>query len=326
MHTRQRAFSSADRTGVGALLDRLWHASAPLTAVGLLMLVVALPSLVGIFADSRIVTGAPAWLKPFKFAISTAIYSLTLAWIFQWLADWPRVRRVVGWTTAIVFVLEVAIIDMQAWRGTTSHFNSSSTLNLVLLGVMGTAILVQTFASVAVAVALWRQRFSDRTLGWALRLGMTLTIAGALTGPLMTRPTAAQLADARAGKGMTIIGAHSVGGVDGGSGVPLTGWSTDHGDVRVPHFIGLHAIQVLALVAVGLRRWGRPESVRLKAVLAAAASYAALFLLLLWEALRGHSVVAPDALALASIAVWAALTVLAIGLIGLGSRGPRATA
>ena len=87
--------------------------------------------------------------------------------------------------------------------------------------------------------------------------------------------------------------------MDGGPGVPVTGWSREHGDLRVPHFIGLHAIQALALVAVVLRRWRRPEAVRVKAVLAAAASYASLFLLLLWSALRGHSVVAPDATALA---------------------------
>ena len=304
-----------------ALLDRLWRASPPLTAVGMLMLVVAGASLVGIFVDPRIITGAPAWLKPFKFAISTAVYSLTLAWIFGWLSDWPRVRRVVGWTTAIVFVLEVAIIDAQAWRGTTSHFNVSTTLDMVLFAVMGTAILLQTLVSVAVAVALWRQRFTDPALGWALRLGMTLTIVGALTGPLMTRPTAAQLADARAGGRMTIAGAHTVGGVDGGPGVPVTGWSREHGDLRVPHFIGLHAIQALALIAVGLRRWRRPEAVRVRALLAAAASYASLFLLLLWEALRGQSIVAPDAMALASIAIWAVVTVLVLGWIGLGSRG-----
>jgi hypothetical protein len=150
---------------------------------------------------------------------------------------------------------------------------------------------------------------------------MTLTIAGALTGPLMTRPTAAQLAQARTGGGIPTVGAHSVGGLDGGPGIPLTGWSREFGDVRVPHFIGLHAIQILALVAVGLRRWRRPETVRVRAVLVAAASYAALFLILLWEALRGQSVVAPDTMALASIAIWAVATVLALAWIGLGSSG-----
>jgi hypothetical protein len=270
--------------------------------------------------DPRIITGAPAWLKPFKFAMSTAVYSLTLAWIFGWLSDWPRVRRFVGWTTAIVFVLEVAIIDAQAWRGTTSHFNVSTPLNAVLFLVMGGAILLQTLVSIAVAVALWRQRFTDRTLGWALRLGMTLTIVGALTGPLMTRPTARQLADARAGVHMTTAGAHSVGGVDGGPGVPVTGWSREHGDLRVPHFVGLHAIQALTLVAIGLRRWPRPEAVRVRALVAAAASYVSLFLLLLWEALRGQSVVAPDMAALASMVIWALGTALVVGWIGVGSR------
>jgi hypothetical protein len=324
MDSTQRAVSSTARiraTRAAPLLGRLWRASPPLTAVGMLMTVVAASSLVGVLVDPRVITGAPAWLKPLKFAVSTAVYSLTLAWIFTRLPDWPRVRRVVGWTTAIVFVLEVAIIDAQAWRGTTSHFNVSTTLDRVLFGVMGTAILLQTFVSVAVAVALWRQRFADRPLGWALRLGMTLTIAGALTGPLMTRPTEAQLAHARAGGGMTTVGAHSVGGVDGGPGVPVTGWSREHGDLRVAHFVGLHAIQVLALIAVALRRWRRPETVRVKAVLAAAASYASLFLLLLWEALRGQSVVAPDAIALASTAVWAAVTLFTLGWIGVSSRG-----
>ena len=220
MNSTQRAVPFPAMTRAAALLDDLWRTSPPLTAVGALMLVAAGASLVGILVDPRIITGAPAWLKPFKFAVSTAVYSLTLAWIFRWLLDWPHVRRVVGWTTAIVFVLEVSIIDAQAWRGTTSHFNVSTPLNMVLFLVMGAAILLQTLVSVAVAIALWRQRFVDRPLGWALRLGMTLTIVGALTGPLMTRPTTAQLAAARAGERITTAGAHTVGGQDGGPGVP----------------------------------------------------------------------------------------------------------
>lgn len=302
------------------LVDHLWQASPPLTAVGLLMLLAGVASLVGLFVDPRTITGAPAWLKPLKFAISTAVYSFTLAWIFGLLSDWPRTRRVVGWTTAIVFVLEVAIIDLQAWRGTTSHFNVSTPFNAVLFFVMGGAILLQTFISVTVAVALWRQRFADRALGWALRLGMTLTIAGAMVGPMMTRPTRTQIAAVRAGAPMTVVGSHSVGGPDGGPGLPVTGWSRDHGDLRVSHFIGLHALQALALVAIGLRRWRRPDDVRVRAVLAAAASYGSLFLLTLWSALRGQSVVAPDSTTLMLIAIWAAITLIIFVWIGARTR------
>jgi hypothetical protein len=273
-------------------LNRLWDASPPLTAVGLLMIVLAAASAIAMIVDPRTITGAPAWLKPFKFAVSIAIYSLTLAWVFLHLEDWPRMRRIVGWASAIVFVLEVVIIDGQAWRGTTSHFNVSTPFNATLFFLMGGAILSQTLISIAVAVALWRHRFTDKALGWALRFGMTLTIIGALTGPMMTRPTAAQIANARAGHRMTTVGSHSVGGVDGGPGLPLTGWSLEHGDLRVPHFIGLHALQALALIAIALRRWQwrRPEAVRVRLMLVAAASYAALFVLLLGQALHGHSV------------------------------------
>ena len=320
MRSTADAVPAPTNTRGAGLIDRLWSASPPLTAVGLLMLVVAVASLVGIVVDPRLITGAPAWLKPFKFAISAAIYCLTLAWMFRWLPNRTRVRRVVGWATAIVFVLEVAIIDAQAWRGTTSHFNTATMLDRALFAVMGTAILLQTFASVAVAVALWRQQFADRALGWALRFGMTLTIVGALTGGLMTRPTSDQLAKARAGEGVPVIGAHTVGAADGGPGVPLIGWSREHGDLRVPHFIGLHAVQALVLIAVGLRRWRGTDAVRVRVVFVAVASYVLLFVLLLWGALRGQSVVATDATALTSLAIWAAATALALGWIGLASR------
>jgi hypothetical protein len=93
-----------------------------LTAVAILMIVAFALSLVGILVDPRLINGAPAWLKPAKFAISTAIYSLTLAWIFTYLPDWPRLKSVTGWITAVVFVLEVAIIDVQADSNVCSSF------------------------------------------------------------------------------------------------------------------------------------------------------------------------------------------------------------
>jgi len=301
---------------------RLWRSSPPLTVVGVLMLAAAVASALGILADPRVITGAPAWLKPFKFAVSTAVYSLTLAWIFAWLPEWPRLRRIVGWTTAIVFVLEVALIDVQAWRGTTSHFNASTPLDMTLFTVMGTAIVLQTLMSIGVAVALWRQRFVDRTLGWALRLGVTLTILGAMTGPLMTRPTEAQLAQVKAGGPMPIVGAHTVGGPDGGAGLPVTGWSREHGDLRVPHFIGLHAMQVLPLMAIGLRRWRRPEAVRVRVLFAAAASYAALFVLLLVQALNGVSLIAGEQTTSGSLAGWGLLSLLVVSFCATWSTLP----
>jgi hypothetical protein len=273
------------------MLRKLWTANAPLTATGLLMMVWLAATAVGLAVDGRLVTGAPVWLKPAKFAASIAIFTLTLAWISALLPAWRRTWRVVGWITAVTLVLEIVIISLQAWRGTTSHFNVSTLFDGALFTVMGAAILVQTFSTIAVAVAAWRQRFDDQALGWAVRLGVTLTIVGALTGGLMTRPTAAQLESARAGNQLTVAGAHTVGAPDGGAGLPGTGWSTEHGDLRVPHFVGLHAMQVLPLFALLLYRRRVADAARVRLTLAAAAGYAALFVLLLAQALTGRPLV-----------------------------------
>jgi hypothetical protein len=297
---------------VRSTLAHLWSASRPLTAVGLLMAADALGSAVGLVLDSRTIGGAPAWLKPLKFGVSTAIYSLTLAWVFSYLPDWPRTRRIVERVTAAVFVMEIAIINLQAWRGTTSHFNVSTPLNGVLFTVMGLGIVIQTATSLTVAVALWRQPIADRVMALALRLGMSVTIVGALTGGLMTRPTAAQLAEARAGHGLPVAGAHTVGAPDGGPGLPGTGWSRDHGDLRVPHFVGLHALQVLALIAVFVRRRRLEASRAVRVMAAAAASYVALFAVLMWQALRGQAVARPDAAMAAVLSVWLISTGLAV--------------
>jgi hypothetical protein len=286
------------------VIKRLWRTDAPLTAVGILMIAALAASLVGVWLDPRTITGAPAWLKPAKFSASIAVYSLTLAWVFTYLPAWRRTRRIVGWTTAVVMLVEIAIIDLQAWRGTTSHFNIGTVLDGILFTVMGAGILLQTVTSIAVAVALWRQVFADRAVGWALRLGMSLTIIGAMTGGLMTRPTAEQLADARMTQRIEVAGAHTVGAPDGGPGLPGTGWSLEYGDLRVPHFLGLHALQAFALLVLALpARWAEPKRVRV--VLTAAASYAGLFSILLWQALRGQSVVAPDATTILTIVAWA---------------------
>jgi hypothetical protein len=298
------------RTGLG----RLWAGSPLLTATGLLMLGALAASLIGMVVDPRVITGAPAWLKPAKFAISTAIYMLTLAWIFTLLPEWRRTRHVVGWVTAVILVLEVAIIAAQAWRGTTSHFNVGTVLDGVLFGIMGSAIALQTLTSIAVAVALWHHRFADRALGWALRFGLIITIIGASTGGFMTRPTTTQLEMARATGRMAVAGAHTVGAPDGGPGLPGTGWSVEHGDLRIPHFIGLHAMQILPLFALALRRRRPTDTVRVRLVLVAVSSYAALFAILLWQALRGQALVQPDSGTLGALAAWVILSAVSVWL------------
>jgi hypothetical protein len=267
-------------------------------------------AIAGLSADPRVITGAPAWLKPAKFAISIAVYVFTLAWVFTLIPEWRKTRRVVGWATAMTMIVELTIIDLQAYRGTTSHFNVRTPLDVALFAIMGMAIVVQTLTGVAIAIALWRQVFADRALGWALRLGMIMTIIGAFSGALMVRPTPAQLAAAQAGQALQTAGAHTVGGPDGGPGLPGTGWSTEHGDLRIPHFLGLHGLQLLPLIALAARRRRLSTDARVRLTFIVAGSYFALFALLLIQALRAQSILNPDALTIEMAAVWVSVTAI----------------
>jgi hypothetical protein len=292
---------------------KLWNASRPLTAVGLAMLIVLVANLAAMAVDPRRVGGAPAWLKPGKFAISTAIYALTLAWLVTYLPGRARLTRIVGWGTALILVLEVALIDLQAARGVVSHFNVGTPFDLAVFAVMGTAIVIAFGLALALTVALFRQPFADPALGWAIRIGMLLTLAGAGMGGMMTRPTGDQLAAARVTHTMPIAGAHTVGAPDGGPGLPATGWSREHGDLRVPHFVGLHAVQILPAMALLLGRIASGAR-RRRAVLVVAASYASLFVILLVQALAGESLVAPGRATLAALAMLIAATASALAL------------
>ena len=283
-------------------LGRLWRASRPLTAAGAVMLVAFVASSAAMAVDHGTILGAPAWLKPAKFAVSTAIYVFTLAWIFTYLPDRRRLTTNVGWITAIIVTLEVGIIDAQAARGVTSHFNVGTPLDAALFSIMGLGILIAWGAAIALTVALFRHRFADATFGWALRLGMLLTVIGQGTGGLMTNPTKVQLADARTTR-ITAAGAHTVGAPDGGPGVPITGWSREHGDLRVPHFAGLHAVQLLPAIAWLIGPLGSAVR-RRRAIFVAAAAYLALFGILLAQALIGQPALAPQGMTVVALATW----------------------
>jgi len=296
------------------LLQRSWTESASLTFTGLLVLGALAVSIAGLIVDDRLITGAPAWLKPAKFATSTAIYCFTVTWLLTYIEKWPRLMRWMARVIAFVILFEVVIIDVQAARGITSHFNVTTPGNAILFSTMGVAIGILWLCSAVIAVALFRQPFADPAWGWALRLGMAITVLGAGMGGLMLGPTHTQLEEARATHHMTAVGAHTVGAPDGGPGLPGTGWSTEHGDLRAPHFFGMHAVQILPFFAWLLiqSRRVRPAAQRSALVQVAAASYAILVAILAWQALRGQSIIAPDQATLLALGTWAAATGVAV--------------
>ncbi|WP_208020547.1 hypothetical protein [Labedella phragmitis] len=277
---------------------------AILSAVGVAVCIVAL------LLDPREILGQPAWAKPLKFSVSLSVYSVTLAWMIGLATRRRRLLSVLGSVVVVALVLEMIVIVGAVVTNTTSHFNVSSPVAALVWTLMAVSIVVVWLVTVVVAVVLFRSPLGDRARALAIRSGLVIGLVGMALAFLMTGPTAAQLNDYRG-----IAGAHAVGVADGGAGLPLLGWSTEGGDLRIPHFVGMHALQVLPLLVIALELLARrvamlrSETVRYRLVLVGAVGFAGTVGLVLWQALRGQSIVAPDA---ATVTAGAALVVVVV--------------
>jgi hypothetical protein len=185
-----------------------------------------------------------------------------------------------------------------------------------MIGVIYTATLI-------IGVVLVVIRVRDRVFDRALRLGVLISVLGLPVGFLMLQPTPAQQAQ---GEAAMVRGAHGVGVVDGGPGLPLLGWSTTGGDLRVAHFVGMHALQLLPLAALAITTLARgrlSERLQLQAVLLIGAVYGGVFVVTLWQALRGQPLIAPDLLTLSAGAVLFVFAALGATVIAAAARRER---
>ena len=230
--------------------DRVLALGGSLIAAGLLAAAIA-------FAfDTRLILGINPWIKPIKFLSSIAIFLWTMAW-FMAEADARHRRRlaIIRWTMVLAMVGEIVAISMQAARGTTSHFNIQTPFDARVFDAMGLMIVANTMAAAWFLTTL-RPVTSDRAgYLWGIRAGLAVFALGSLEGFMMV---------AHMG--------HAVPGPDGGAGLPFVNWSTTGGDLRIAHFLGLHALQVLPLVgAVADRAWAampsRPRLIQTAALL-----------------------------------------------------------
>ncbi len=161
-----------------AALRRAWRINRPLTLVGVALLVTLAATLVGLLVNDRVITGAPAWLKPAKFAVSIAISSFTLLWLLTYVEGHRRLVALVSWGTALAAVVELIAIIGQVERGTTSHFNIATPFDAAIWGAMSMAIVVLWLLNLLTAVLLLRQRLPQPAFAWGLRLGVLIAAVG----------------------------------------------------------------------------------------------------------------------------------------------------
>ncbi|MEP6712544.1 MAG: hypothetical protein ABJA37_09020 [Ferruginibacter sp.] len=185
-----------------------------------------------LFVSDGRVLGINAWFKPMKFFLSSAIFSITMGWLLFYLQEEKKVK-LYNWVVVTVLAFELIYISLQAAKGELSHFNITSPIKGIMFSLMGIAISIMTFWTGYFAFLFCKKNFPELPIAyvWGIRMGLILFVVFAFTGFIM----AAKLS-------------HTVGGsMDVSRGLPVLNWSRQYGDLRVGHFFGMHALQLLPL-------------------------------------------------------------------------------
>lgn len=250
------------------ITDQLWPVVALSAAMGGI-------AIAGMLADVRMLDGAGVWAKPLKFSVSFVVYFATLALVVDRLS--PAARA--GWglrlslhAAVVSMLFEMIYMFTMAGQGVRSHFNDSDALHQVAYSLMGLGALVLMLAVGWVGIVAWRDR--------AARMGPDLRAAVGL-GFVASAVLTVIVGFTLGGNNGHFIGVPP----DGAAVLPVFGWSAAVGDLRPAHFLGLHAMQVVPLLAIVLQRAGTQRQ-GLWLWLATLA-YAALTLALYAQALAG---------------------------------------
>jgi hypothetical protein len=189
--------------------------------------------------DHRLINGVNVWDKPTKFFVSLAVLLVTVAWAMSQLREPARGVGAAAIIMAAAAWFEMSYMLFRAARSEASHFNTGTPFAAIMYAFMGVASILLTSPAAFIGWRVWQQRgvsVSQEAAGLGLMLGALIgTIAGGY---------------------MSAQASHWVGGdMTDATGTGFFGWSTTGGDLRVAHFIGLHAMQIIPLAAISARRW-----------------------------------------------------------------------
>ncbi|MEV4812085.1 hypothetical protein [Micromonospora avicenniae] len=303
---------------------RGWH--RPLVANAALMFTLTLVCAVGLFVDDRLLMGESVWVKPMKFGFAMGVYGLTLAWLLSRLNRGRRLGWWLGTVFAVAGLLDVGAVAYAAAHGTVSHFNNNDEpVAETVRTVFNIGVAPLLLITMIIAVLVLIQRTGDRAMSRALRAGLGLAIASMVVALWLSNSAGARTVTDANGDPVSMNGGHGIGDPDG-NGMFLTHWSTTGGDLRVPHFVGLHAIQVLLFITAILgvlaarHGWLRDERVRARLVGVAGLGYAGVFVVLTWQAKRGLPVTRLDRQTLIAFVGVAVFTLVAAAVVVVAAR------
>jgi hypothetical protein len=262
----------------------------------------------GLFLDHRLINGDLAWIKPCKFSLSFAVYGLTLNWFSQYLTRNRKFFQITCKAALCGAVVELLAIMLQVVRGTTSHFNTATAFDHIVFCIITVAILPVAFSSISLLFILMREKKLPPVLGLSMKWGIFIALIGFVPGILMLVPESVrqliysnkQLSDQLLANSSPVL--------------PFLGWSTVSGDLRVAHFVGIHALQILPIFGLLIEKLSPNQLLSTKKLLVfnGGFTYLACVCLLTLQALCAESFAMPSSRTILSFAIIGAMSLLGL--------------
>ncbi len=236
--------------------------------VGAILVVVGLLHALAFVVLGGAWAGPVSWRKPATFGVSFGLTTLTLGWMASYLrlgrAGWPLLGAV-----AMANTLEVIWVSLQRARGVASHFNLETAFDEALFSLAGGVVVVPVVVVVILTVRSFVMTDAPPSMRLAIRAGLVVLNLSMAAGIVM------------------IIYGNDV--VEGGGAAATATTFGAAGIMKVPHAVGMHAIQVLPGLAWLLSFSAWPEERRAGVVGMAAAGFGGLVLVSALQTYTGRT-------------------------------------
>lgn len=201
---------------------------------GVALLACAAHLLAFALVDDAVWAGPIGFRKPAMFGFSVGVTLLSLAWLVRAFPP-RRLQAALLGVMSGALLLEVVIIALQRFRGVPSHFNMATLLDGVLWSMMGFAITI--FALLAIVQAVWSfgRLHAPPAMKTAIRAAMVLLVFSQVSGQLIVL------------NGTSVV---MPGGEFVAANIAQAATFGAAGNLKLPHAIALHGLQVLPLLGL----------------------------------------------------------------------------
>jgi len=243
--------------------------------IGLFLIIAGLFHVIPLAFSGFAWNGAVSFRKPIVFGLALGLNAWSFAWIMTYL---PKLKKT-SWTILIIYltasILEFIPITWQAWRGLPSHFNTLDPLSAFFWMIMGNAVigLVITVVAMTFWGMFWLKAPSNYKI--AIKVGLLILLFGQGLG------------------GWIISNAAITGGENPEALLQQEGGFEDAstygeaGNMKLPHFLALHAVQFLPLLAIFTQFTLWKERRKKNVLWLASAGYVGLMSVVLFQVFNG---------------------------------------